>query len=234
MATLASAAGGGCSEQGLALRLANAPCISSVCQSGARCLPSWNLTLRGRKNRGKARMRPMIFSGTARGRCPPLRLTANAFVCVGADIIRPPWLPLTRELSSEARLRECNGAGSFCQTPSVFCLSAKSTSLWEGGTREGKPLPYDVATNAFVCVGADIIRPLWLDRNLRTVGDARPYIPLPICSFAGGRGSPPLRCRHKCVRFRTSDARPYGRRESPRRTKFSLLIKSLNRSTASN
>ena len=76
-ATLASARGAGYSEQGLALRLANAPCISSVCQSGARCLPSWNLTLRGRKKSRKSADAPDDFFGNRKRKAfPPPSVTS--------------------------------------------------------------------------------------------------------------------------------------------------------------
>ena len=48
--------------------------------------------------------------------------------------IAEPWLPLTRELSSKARLRERKGCGfmRFYFSPSVFLLTQKATSLVRG------------------------------------------------------------------------------------------------------
>ena len=53
---------------------------------------------------------------------------------VGVIEIAKPWLPLTRELSSKARLRERKDRGFMRSyfSPSVFLLTQKSTSLVRG------------------------------------------------------------------------------------------------------
>ena len=53
---------------------------------------------------------------------------------VGGIEIAKPWLPLTRELSSKARLRERKGCGfmRFYFSPSDFLLMQKATSLVRG------------------------------------------------------------------------------------------------------
>ena len=56
------------------------------------------------------------------------------------------WLPLTRELSSKARLRERKGCGfmRFYFSPSDFLLTQKATSLVRG--RQGWLLNF-ISTN---------------------------------------------------------------------------------------
>ena len=70
-------------------------------------------------------------------------------VCRGL-VIAKPRLPLTRELSSKARLRERKGCGfmRLYFSPSVFLLTQKSTSLVRG--RQGRLLQLHLYKPRFV------------------------------------------------------------------------------------